>query len=77
MIGVLYVGVPVAEFRADLATTMETALLVALILTAAIAGGRFLLSRRPIDAPRHLAAVMGRLSQGELAGSSHARGPPG
>jgi methyl-accepting chemotaxis protein len=70
VIGVLYVGVPVAEFRADLVTTMETALLVALILTAVIAGGMFLLSRRQLTPLRDLAAVMGRLSQGELVGSA-------
>jgi len=67
VIGILYVGVPVAEFRADLATTMETALLVALLLTAAIAGAMFMLSRRQLAPLRHLAAAMARLSQGDLA----------
>ncbi|MGA2492799.1 MAG: methyl-accepting chemotaxis protein [Roseiarcus sp.] len=67
VIGILYVGVPVAEFRADLGTTMETALLVALLLTAAIAGAMFMLSRRQLAPLRHLAAAMARLSQGDLA----------
>ena len=67
VIGILYVGVPVAEFRAGLATTMETALLVALLLTAAIAGAMLMLSRRQLAPLRHLAAAMARLSQGDLA----------
>jgi methyl-accepting chemotaxis protein len=67
VIGILYVGVPVSEFRADLARTMETALLVALLLTAAIAGAMFMLSRRQLAPLRHLAGAMGRLSLGDLA----------
>ena len=67
VIGILYVGVPVAEFRAELATTLESALLVALLLTAAIAGAMVMLSRRQLAPLRHLAAVMARLSQGDLA----------
>jgi methyl-accepting chemotaxis protein len=46
---------------------METALLVALLLTAAIAGTMLMLSRRQLTPLRHLAAVMARLSQGDLA----------
>jgi methyl-accepting chemotaxis protein len=67
VIGVLFVGVPVAEYRADLATTLEWALGVSLLLTAAIAGAMFVLSRRLLAPLQHLAAAMARLSQGHLA----------
>ncbi len=67
VIGVLFVGVPVAEYRADLATTLEWALGVSLLLTAAIAGAMFVLSRRLLAPLQHLAAAMARLGQGHLA----------
>ena len=67
VIGIVYVGVPVAEFRADVASTLQSALLVAILLTAAIAAAMFALSRRQLVPLRHLAAAMARLSQGDLA----------
>ncbi len=67
VIGVLYVGVPEAEFRAELATTLQWALVVAVLLTAAITGAVFTLSRRQLTPLRLLAAHMARLSRGDLA----------